>query len=147
MYGLFSFNSEDFTFPIDEAVHKVRGKYWDKKIKEDFELRKRQALGMFREQVERNRSRNTVFKIADVCKLPIMTVCDLEAKYLKEIHDRNKSARERLSRFLEYFGTTPTKFEALSGIKVVAFLEGENLSDKELREIHSFLDRLNSIEI
>lgn len=67
----------------DFEVQAIRGQRWDKRTKDDFELRKRQACSMIWERENEPRPRNTVFKIAQVCKLSVMTVRDIEKEYLQ----------------------------------------------------------------
>lgn len=127
----------------DAETHRTRGKRWESKLRKEFDKRKAKAAEMLRS----NRPENSVFRIAQVNALPVMTVRDIEAAILADMATLNEMTRKRVERFVHAFGTTTTNFEVLSGIQIQTFLEGEILAEDEIRSIDSFLDRMNEIEV
>ncbi|MFC4022709.1 hypothetical protein ACFOUV_02615 [Oceanobacillus longus] len=64
-----------FLYETDFEVHANREKSWDFATKKDFESRKETAKSLFRQE----RKGYDLFKIADVAKLPVMTVREIES--------------------------------------------------------------------
>jgi hypothetical protein len=62
----------------DIEVHKNRAYEDNSRLKEEFESRKATAAGMFRNR----RPDSTVFRIAQIVKLPVMVVREVEAEVL-----------------------------------------------------------------
>ncbi|MFE4521998.1 hypothetical protein ACFRCQ_07545 [Cytobacillus firmus] len=75
--------TEKLTNGYEMEIHENRGKTWDADLKEEDEARKRQARSMLWERINEGRERNTVFKIAEVCKLPVLVVREVEADFLR----------------------------------------------------------------
>ncbi|MEG8975394.1 hypothetical protein U8Y98_01610 [Priestia megaterium] len=71
-------NSNDF------EVHSTRGRKWTL-----HELEELSRCKIHAETLLRNDELNDVFVIAKVCKLSLMAVRDLEAKYRKETKQKN----------------------------------------------------------
>ncbi|MBY0098676.1 hypothetical protein [Mesobacillus maritimus] len=63
----------------DLEVHAERGRQWERREREEFAERKLHA-----ERLLRNDEPNNIFAISQVCKLSVMTVRELEAKYRME---------------------------------------------------------------
>ena len=65
----------------DEEVHRTRGESWESRTKDEFESRKEKAKEMFRNR----RPETDIFRVAQIVKLPVMVVREVEAEYLEEI--------------------------------------------------------------
>lgn len=76
----------EVTFEIanrnEYEIHSERGDNWNEETIQEIEARKRQAIGMFKEDAETNSERNTVFRVAQKAKLPVLVVREIEAELI-----------------------------------------------------------------
>lgn len=75
--------TEQITNRIDFEVHATRGEHWDESIWNEFESRKEKAAAMLR-----NNKQNNIFKIAQIVKLPVIIVREMESHYLRNRNPR-----------------------------------------------------------
>ncbi|WP_284561359.1 hypothetical protein [Bacillus sp. T2.9-1] len=71
--------TEQITNGIDFEVHATRGEHWDESIWNEFESRKEKAAAMLRNDMP-----NNIFKIAQIVKLPVMIVREMESQYISK---------------------------------------------------------------
>ncbi|MFF2291011.1 hypothetical protein [Peribacillus butanolivorans] len=69
---------DQLTNGIDFGVHATRGERFDRRERKAFEAAKKRAAEMFMN----NRPENTVFRIAQICKISVMTARGIEAAVL-----------------------------------------------------------------
>ncbi|MGG3556266.1 hypothetical protein ABES23_06130 [Peribacillus frigoritolerans] len=69
---------DQLTHAIDYKVHATRGERFERRERKDFEAAKERASEMFKN----NRPENTVFRIAQICKISVMTARDIENEVL-----------------------------------------------------------------
>ncbi|PFP29835.1 hypothetical protein COJ96_09125 [Bacillus sp. AFS073361] len=78
--------TEQITNGIDYGVHATRGEFWEDNLRTELESRKQKAADMLR-----NDTPNNIFKIAGLCKLPVLVVRDLEREYLNDINYKGEA--------------------------------------------------------
>jgi hypothetical protein len=69
---------DQLTNATDYEVHATRGKRFERRERKDFEAAKERAKEMFKN----NRPENTVFRIAQICKISVLTARDIEKEIL-----------------------------------------------------------------
>ncbi|WP_336865241.1 hypothetical protein [Peribacillus frigoritolerans] len=70
--------TEELVNSTDFETHRTRGERFERREREDFEAAKQKAAEMFKN----NRPENTIFRIAQICKISVLTARDIEAAVL-----------------------------------------------------------------